>query len=250
MPGNSGARARLSQAMAVSRNLRRPSWGKLLREAPAAARLLAAQLRRPRFGGVRGATREGPRAVMVIPAFLANDLATSHLRRTLRHNGFRACGWDEGPNLGARRGKFERLLARIDGIAAAAPDGKVALVGWSLGGLYARELARRRPERVSIVVTLGTPFSGGLRRNNAWKLYEAVNDHDVDHPPVPIDPAAKPPVRTVAFWSRRDGIVAPASASGRESERDEAVEVGCRHNEMVSDPRALRALVEVLVRSG
>ncbi|HYG29510.1 MAG TPA: alpha/beta hydrolase [Allosphingosinicella sp.] len=223
-------------------DLRRPSWAQLLMEAPAAARLLAAQLRGPRFGGVRGAGR----AVMVIPAFLANDLPTRHLRRTLEHHGFRAFGWEQGLNLGARAGKFARLIERIDAIAAAAPDGKVALVGWSLGGLYARELAKRRPDKVSLVVTMGTPFSGGLRRNNAWKLYEAVNDHDVDHPPVRVEADEKPPVRTVAIWSRRDGIVATASARGREGERDEAIEVGCRHNELVSHKQALRALVRVL----
>jgi pimeloyl-ACP methyl ester carboxylesterase len=183
---------------------------------------------------------------MVIPAFLANDLPTTHLRRTLKACGFRASGWSEGLNLGARRGKFERLLGRIDEIAAAAPDGKVALVGWSLGGLYARELAKRRADKVSLVATLGTPFSSGLRRNNAWKLYEMINDHDVDHPPVRVEPPGKPPVRTIAFWSRRDGIVAAASARGKEGERDEAIELRCRHNVMVSDPQAVEALVRVL----
>lgn len=227
---------------------RRPSWARLLMEGPAAARLLAAQLRRPRFGGVRGGSAAGPRTVMVIPAFLANDLPTLHLRRTLDACGFRAHGWNEGLNLGARAGKFERLLGRIDRLAAEAPDGKVALVGWSLGGLYARELAKRRPDTVSMVATLGTPFSHGLRRNNAWKLYEAINDHDVDHPPVPVDADQKPPVHTVAIWSPRDGIVAPASARGEDGERDEAIEVSCRHNELVSERGAVRALVEALVR--
>jgi pimeloyl-ACP methyl ester carboxylesterase len=211
-------------------------------EAPAAVRLLAAQLTRPPVIEPLGHGR----AVMVIPAFLANDLPTFHLRRTLEACGFRAFGWGEGLNLGARAGKFQRLLARIDRIAAAAPDGRVALVGWSLGGLYARELAKRRPDKVSLVATLGTPFSLGLRRNNAWKLYEAINDHDVDHPPVRVEPGGKPPVRTIALWSPRDGIVAPASARGKEGERDEAVELGCPHNELVSDPEAVKALLRVL----
>ena len=218
----------------------RPSWGQLLMEGPAAVRLLAAQLRPARMREDVGRGR----AVMVVPAFLANDLPTAQLRRTLRACGFRAFGWGQGVNVGARRGKFARLLERIDGIAAA--HGPVALVGWSLGGLYAREAAKRRPDTVRMVATLGTPFSGGLRRNNAWKLYEAVNDHDVDHPPIRVDPAEKPPVPTLAFWSRRDGIVAPASARGKEGERDAAVELTCRHNEFVSDPEALKALVRAL----
>jgi hypothetical protein len=213
-------------------------------EAPAAARLLAAQLRSARVQEDVG----GGRAVMVIPAFLANDVPTIQLRRTLRACGFQAYGWKQGFNLGARSGKFERLLRRID-IIAAETRGPVALVGWSLGGLYARELAKRRPGTVSMVVTLGTPFSQGLRSNNAWKLYEAINDHDVDHPPVPIAPDVKPPVRTVAMWSPLDGIVAPASAAGEDGERDRRISLDCRHNEMVSDPGALRAIVAALAEA-
>ncbi|HEY7809278.1 MAG TPA: alpha/beta fold hydrolase [Allosphingosinicella sp.] len=220
---------------------RRPGWRQLLLEAPAAVRLLGAQLR---GASMREDVGDG-RAAMVIPAFLANDLPTAQLRRTLRACGFRAYGWNQGLNLGARRGKFERLLRRID-IIAAENDGKVALVGWSLGGLYARELAKRRPGNVSMVITLGTPFSQSLRQNNAWKLYETINDHDVDHPPVPVAPNLKPPVPTVAMWSQRDGIVAPKSAAGETREADRRVELGCRHNEMVSDPAALRAIVEAL----
>ena len=222
------------------RDRRRPSWGRLLMEGPAAVRLLAAQFRPAR---VRRDVGRG-RAVMVIPAFLASDMATAQLRRTLRACGFRPFGWKQGPNLGANAAKFARLLRRIDIIAAA--HGPVALIGWSLGGLYARELARRRPRQVSAVLTLGTPFSQSLRANNAWKLYEAINDHDVDHPPVPIAPDVKPPVPTVAMWSPRDGIVAPASAAGEDWEADRRVALSCRHNEMVSHPEALRAVVAAL----
>lgn len=230
--------------MKTHRDDRRPGWGKLLAEGPAAARLLAAQLRPARVGEDVGRGR----AVMVIPAFLANDIPTAQLRRTLSACGFTAYGWAQGLNLGARRSKFERLLRRID-IIAAETGGPVALVGWSLGGLYARELAKHRADKVSMVVTLGTPFSHGQRANNAWKLYEAINDHDVDHPPVPVAPDVKPPVPTIAIWSPRDGIVAPASAAGEDGEADRRIELACRHNEMVSDPAALRAIVETLAEA-
>jgi hypothetical protein len=147
--------------------------------------------------------------------------------------------------MGARRSKFDRLLERIDRIAWAT-DQKIVLIGGSLGGLYAREAAKRRPDKVETVVTLGTPISNGLRDNNAWKLYERVNDHDVDHPPVPIAPDIKPPVRTVAIWSTEDGIVAPASASGRPGTSDEQIEVHCPHNGLVSHPEAIRTIVATL----
>ena len=104
----------------------------------------------------------------------------------------------------------------------------VLVVGWSLGGLFARELARAFPERVSAVVTLGSPFSGDVRANNVWRLYEWVAGHPVDRPPLPRIPA-KPPVPTLAFWSRRDGIIAPASARGAPDETDRAVELASNH---------------------
>jgi pimeloyl-ACP methyl ester carboxylesterase len=224
-------------------DLRRPPWRKLLGEGPAAVRLLAAQLRKPQ---IRKAVGVGA-PVMVIPAFLANDLPTRLLRRTLTACGFRAYGWGQGLNLGARAGKFARLIERIDCISADTGQ-PLILIGWSLGGLYARELAKRRPDKVRAVVTLGTPFSQGLRRNNAWKLYELINDHDVDHPPIPVQADEKPAVFAIACWSRRDGIVAPASAAGGEDEVDERVELRCRHNELVSDPEALRLIVGLLER--
>jgi pimeloyl-ACP methyl ester carboxylesterase len=147
--------------------------------------------------------------------------------------------------MGASPIKLERLLQRIDQLAWATGE-KVVLVGWSLGGLYAREAAKRRPDKVATVVTLGTPISYGLRNNNAWKLYEAVNDHDVDHPPVRVVPDEKPPVRTVAVWSQGDGIVSPASASGRDAAVDERIEVHCPHNELVSHPEAVGAVLRAL----
>ena len=75
---------------------------------------------------------------------------------------------------------------------------KVVLLGWSLGGIYARVLAQRHPDLVDLVVTLGTPFSGDRRANNAWRVYEALNDHAVDASPLPDDPSVKPSVPTIA----------------------------------------------------
>ena len=86
-------------------------------------------------------------------------------------------------------------------------------LGFSLAllaeGLLAYPVGRwidRGHERV--VMTLGSPFSGDRRANNAWRVYEALNDHKVDAVPFPEDPGEKPPVRTIAVWSPRDGIVA------------------------------------------
>ena len=227
--------------MPASSDTSRPSWAKLLREFPAATRLLAAQLRRE-----PSLARSGTRVpVIVVPGLLTSDVLTRPLRKALGASGHRTWGWGQGFNMGASPRKLEGLLQRIDRIFWATEE-KVALVGWSLGGLYAREAAKRRPDKVATVVTLGTPISNGLRDNNAWTLYEGINDHDVDHPPVRVAPEEKPPMRTVAIWSTQDGIVAPASASGRPGTADEQIELHCPHNELVSHPEAVEAVLGVL----
>ena len=181
------------------------------------------------------------RAVLVLPGFLATDDFTARLRHTLNAAGYRAHGWELGLNQGISRDLFDRMLARIDSLPA-----PVSLLGWSLGGLYARELAKLRPDAVDRVITLGSPFSGDLHANRAWKLYEWVNRHPIDTPPVPVNLAVKPPVPTWALWSPEDGIVAPASSRGLAGEADHRIEVACRHMDFVSAPVALKAVLGAL----
>lgn len=185
--------------------------------------------------------------MLVIPGFLADDRATKLLRLTLAQAGHTAFGWGLGFNGGVRADTLDRLGERLDQVKAEA-GAPVALIGWSLGGLFAREFAKKRAQDVDLVVTLGSPFSGDLHANNAWRLYELVNDHKVDNPPIPIALGEKPPMRTVAMWSRRDGIVATASARGRDSEADERIELDCTHMGFAYAPSALRAILEVLRR--
>jgi len=219
---------------------RAPPLLRLLREGPAVAALFLAPLRRPPEMPKVGKGRP----VLVLPGFLANDGATSLLRRTLEASGYRAFGWEMGFNRGATPDILQRLGARLDAVKAET-GAPAALVGWSLGGLYARELARGRAHDVDLVITLGTPFSGDLRANNAWRVYEWVSGHKVDKPPVPLDPA-KPPVRTIALWSARDGIVAPASARGTAAESDERIELSCTHMGFVTEAEPLRRIVDLL----
>jgi dienelactone hydrolase len=119
----------------------------------------------------------------------------------------------------------------------------VLVVGWSLGGLYARELARHAPAKVRAVVTLGSPFSGDLHQNNVWRIYEFFAGHRVDNAPIPRI-SDKPPVPALAIWSRKDGIVAPRAAYGLDGERDEAVEIDCNHMALAISKVATRRVVE------
>jgi len=214
-------------------------------EAPPAAwrRLYEAAWLLPRlatgFGHLDARGPEGGRKALVIPGFLANDRTTMELRRALAEGGWRTYAWDMGWNLGARADTVERIGARIDAIGVGE---KVLLVGWSLGGVFAREAARRFPDKVLGVASLGSPFSGDPHWNNVWKLYERVAGHKVDDPPIPRV-SEKPPVPTIAFWSRADGIVAPASARGLERESDHAVEMNCSHMAFGVSRRTARMVV-------
>jgi hypothetical protein len=107
-------------------------------------------------------------------------------------------------------------------------------------------VAKVMPQNVAMVVTMGTPFSGDRRANNAWRAYQAVTGHEVDNPPVGEDLAEKPPVPTVALWSPRDGIVAPRSACGWPGERDRAIAVRCTHLGFAGHPDVTRAVAALL----
>ena len=183
---------------------------------------------------------EDGQPTLVIPGFIANDRTTMALRRALAAAGYRAYPWNNGWNMGAREDTIDRLASRLNEIS---PDRPVLVTGWSLGGVFARELARQHPERVSAVVTLGSPFSQDPRLNNVWRLYEWVAGHSVDNPPIERI-TAKPPVPTLAIWSRRDGIIAPAAARGSPEESDKSVEFDCNHMAFGVSLRTTRRVVQ------
>ena len=198
----------------------------------------------------RGIGHMGPRGpvggppALVIPGFIANDRTTMELRRALAEAGFRVHPWRLGWNMGATADVIERLQHSLDMIDDKRP---ALLVGWSLGGVFARELARAVPKKVRAVATLGAPFSGDPRLNNVWRLYEWLAGHRVDDPPI-ARIEDKPPVPTLAIWSHRDGIVAAEAARGRDGERDKAVEVDSGHMAFGVSPRATRLAVGEIVK--
>jgi len=204
---------------------------------------------------VRGALhlRRGPRHkvgggmhVMIVPGFMVDDNRLRLLRMALNAAGFRAHRWKHGRNMGATADVIERLDARVDYLIAKS-GGPIALVGWSLGGIYAREYAKRFPAKVSRVVTMGSPFSGSPRANNVWRIYELIARHPVDAPPIERHPAAKPPVPTIALWSPLDGLISPDSARGTPDERDREIELACHHMGFICAPEAIEAIKRALV---
>lgn len=192
-------------------------------------------------GGMRG---DG-RAILLVPGLMASEHRMEPLRTILHAAGYDAHGWDMGRNFGPRPDTLDKIDRRVDAIRR--ETGKpVTLVGWSLGGLYAREYAKFATAKVGGVVTMGTPFSGDPRANHAWRLYQLVSGFPVDAPPFPCTREEKPPVPTVALWSARDGVILPECARGRAGERDRAIEVDCTHMGFAAAPEGIAAVGKAL----
>jgi pimeloyl-ACP methyl ester carboxylesterase len=178
------------------------------------------------------------RAVMLLPGFGTHPARMGRMRRTLEQAGHRVSDWGLGFNMGADEDRLARLVSRIEAMARRERE-PLVLVGWSLGGLYAREAAKLTPDAVGMVITLGSPFSGDLRANHAWRAYQAIAGHAVVDAPMAADLGTKPPVPTIALWSVRDGIVGPRAACGRPHERDTAVAMRCTHLGFASHPAVI-----------
>lgn len=227
----------------AARPIAPPPLRAMLAEARASAELVA--FFRGREGFVASAPRGSGAPVFVLPGFLSSDLATAPLRGVLADLGHAAHGWRLGRNLGLRSGVFDAVERRLLSLAGryGVP---VAVVGWSLGGLYACELAHRQPAAVRRVVTLGSPVSGDLKANRAWRLYERIAGHPIERPPIDHAIGAPPPAPLTAIWSPGDGIVAPAAARARPGPQVENVRVEGSHCGLAWNLSALRVVAERL----
>lgn len=223
-------------------------------EPPSTPRLLAELRAIPeffRYGAEKAALRKLPggdgHPVMVFPGLGANDRLTAPLRRSIAAVGYPVTGWELGRNLGLRQGVLDAMLARLRGWHER-HGRKISLVGWSLGGLYARELAKMEPDRVRQVITLGTPSVGDLRANNAWRLYELLNDHKVDAVPIDTMLHECPPVPTTSIYSPDEGIVPPGAAMIATGERCENIAVDGSHIGLPWNPDVIRIVLERLAQ--
>lgn len=195
------------------------------------------------------APRGDGHTVLVLPGFLTSDLSTEFLRGYLRGMGYRAVGWELGRNLGG----LYRMRGRIrDKLRAIARErGRVSLVGWSLGGVYARDLALALPELVRSVITLGSPFSRDLRANNVGRVYDNVSGERVEDAD-PRDIAALSgdlPVPVTSIYSRTDGVVSWRTSRVREKHDAENIEVwGASHLGLGAHPAVVWAIADRLAQ--
>lgn len=185
--------------------------------------------------------------VIVYPGLGASDATTIALRRFLHRRGYTAYAWQQGFNLGPRGGVLEACRAQFDHVVQRHRE-KASLVGWSLGGLYARELAKERPDRVRCVITLGSPFSGHPRATNAWRFFELVSGQATPDPQMLAQLRVAPPVPTTSIYSRSDGVVAWQCSLNEEAPHTENIEVHASHIGMGMNPLALYAIGDRLAQ--
>jgi pimeloyl-ACP methyl ester carboxylesterase len=196
---------------------------------------------------LRLAARGDGHAVLVVPGLAASDTSTRPLRRFLTDQGWSPHGWQLGANHGPRPGVEARLQERLASRFRASGR-QVSVIGWSLGGIFARELARRAPEQVRTVITLGSPFAGVPRASNAWRLYERVSERKVDDYPGRQHMKTPPPVPATAVFSRSDGIVAWQGCLERAGPTSESIEVEGSHCGLGHNPLVLYAIADRLAQ--
>lgn len=184
--------------------------------------------------------------VLVFPGLGASDGSTYALRRFIEQQGYTPYAWEQGFNFGPRDGVLEACQDRLRRIAERHGE-PVSLVGWSLGGIYARELAKELTPQVRSVITLGTPFTGHPRATNAWRFYEWVSGLRTTDEDLLAEVRQPPPVPTTSIYSKSDGVVAwQCSVNPPEHAHTENIEVRASHIGMGFNPLALYAIADRL----
>jgi pimeloyl-ACP methyl ester carboxylesterase len=186
--------------------------------------------------------------VLVLPGLMADDNSTIPLRRFLNSRGYQTAGWGQGPNLGPRRGVLTNLRKSLVDLHAQSGR-KVSVVGWSLGGVYAREMARESPGKVRQAISLGSPLYGHPdTSSNASGLYKFVSGrNDVD--PGERGDGPPPGVPMTAIFTRTDGIVGWGCSIEKKGPLTDNIEiVGASHSGLGVHPLALFAIGDRLAQ--
>lgn len=189
-------------------------------------------------------------AVQVLPGFMASNSSTVPMRRLLKQLGYDAHGWDSGRNVKVDNALIARLEAQLQRLNDASGR-KVSLVGWSLGGVLARELAKLHPDRVRLVISMGSPISDDRNHTNASRLFELLNGKE----PEPMrggrfrSLGEAPPVPTSSILTKTDGIVHwRGSVQQPTSTPSENIEVYASHCGLGVNPSVMIAIADRLAQ--
>jgi pimeloyl-ACP methyl ester carboxylesterase len=169
--------------------------------------------------------------VLVLPGFMADDRTTISLRRHLRRRGYLVRGWQLGRNIGPTTAAIEGMRRTVDDMASSTGR-RVSLVGWSLGGMYARELARLLPDAVRQVVSLGSPMRlRSVAQTHTDHMYDRFRHRHDERYRMPgyryVDAPLEVPSSSI--YTRTDGIVPWRACLQQEGRRSENIEVRGSH---------------------
>jgi hypothetical protein len=184
--------------------------------------------------------------VLVLPGLAAEDISTVPLRLFLRDRGYRPYGWGLGRNTGQRTA-VRQLVGTVQGLQRE-HGRKVSLVGWSMGGIFAREIAKAVPDAVRCVVTLGSPFAGPPQATNAWRIYEWLSGEQVPDRRLHEAFRSPPPVPATSIYSRTDGVVAWQCCLEEKGPQTENIEVEGSHCGLVVNPAVFYAVADRLAQ--
>ena len=196
---------------------------------------------------LRRAPRGDGHPVLVLPGLIASDSSTRLLRGYLGDRGYDAHGWGLGRNMGLKHGledSMRKLVRRLH----EASGRKVSLIGWSLGGVYARQLANEMPDAVRSCIMLGSPIHGHPRSTNAWWLYELASGQSVDDPSLRRPGPELPKVPTTSIYSRTDGVVAWQCSVEPRTPTSENIEVDGSHCGLGANAAVLYAIADRLAQ--
>ena len=186
--------------------------------------------------------------VMVLPGFMASDISTKPIRSFLSRKGYQSNGWGLGRNLGThivggQQVLSDELLYKVIELSVI-HDAKVSLVGWSLGGVLAREIARVIPDCVRQVITLGSPFNGPSGSASVVEgLFELINGNLAQgNPEIMKKMWLPPPVPTSALYSKSDGVAhwkACLHHSFGDNQQAENIKVSGSHTGLGHNPQVV-----------
>ena len=153
-------------------------------------------------------TREKKRIVMVIPGLGMGDFSTLLFRQRLQKAGYQAQGWGQGINMGTNAKVRDGLFSKVHEFAEKSGQ-SISIVGWSLGGIFARELGRKMPSQIHSIITLGSPFAGSPHGNRLLPIAQRLSGHPFTDKEMAAftKRMTPPPVLTFAIHSKTDGIV-------------------------------------------
>lgn len=203
---------------------------------------------------VLAAPRGDGHPVITVPGFRGNDTSMLILRRYLQHWGYTPHPWGLGTNLGIgydRTEYEERFVAQLERVAERTGE-LVTLIGWSQGGVIARQAAKRRGDLVRHLITMGSPIGDTPEATTIWRIYQRTSAEDIT--PELLDflrevATPVPDVRCTCIYSLTDGVVAPAIAQDTVSPKAENISVVASHFGMAVNPFVLYVVADRLAQT-